>query len=104
MSTYAVSNQGQEDTKSQSEALESQVNKLAQDLIKENFVKSTASAGEAEKRPLTKAEKSEAMQHMSSSAREKLHPKSGQQKFLEKYNLTSNKDPILKKTLLRTEE
>ncbi|QDZ23252.1 ankyrin repeat domain-containing protein [Chloropicon primus] len=52
--------------------------------------------------PLTKAEKREAMSHMSSSARDKLNPKSGQQKFLEKYNLASNKDPKMN-SLLKSE-
>ena len=55
------------------------------------------------KKALTKAEKSEAMAHMSTNAREKLKQKSGHQKFLEKYNLASNRDPMLS-NLLKAEE
>ncbi len=54
-------------------------------------------------RSLTSAEKKEALAHMTGAARDKLQKKSGQQKFLEKYNLASNRDPRVN-SLLKSEE
>lgn len=47
----------------------------------------------ASPKPLSRAEKKEAMAHMSVASSAKISKKTGHQKFLEKYNLASNTDP-----------
>lgn len=59
-------------------------------------------------KPLTKEQRNQAMAHMSTKAKEKqVNPKSGHQKFLEKYNLASDpkgSDLKARPALLKAEE